>query len=100
MQATAIADLVADTARAVLPQTVAPALLPLPPHTLVAAEVLYEERHVRFTGEALYAIHCGLRAEWAVVVMQSSHLEPGSVHMVPLEDIRVTNPAGRRGVGS
>ncbi len=97
MQATAIADLVADTARTVLPQTVAPALLPLPPHTLVAAEVWDEERHVRFTGEALYAIHCGARAEWAVVVLESSHLEPGAVRLVPLEDIRVTTAAGRRG---
>lgn len=97
MQPTAIAELVADTARAVLPQTVAPALLPLPPHTLVEAEVWSEERHVRFTGEALYAIHCGERAEWAVVVVESSTLEPGTVQLVDLGDIRVTTPAGRRG---
>ena len=98
MQATAIADLVADTARSVLPQTVAPALLPLPPHTLVTAEVWNEERHVSFTGEALYAIHCGTRAEWAVVVIESSTLEPGTVQLVNLEDVRITTPAGRRGV--
>jgi hypothetical protein len=97
MQATAIADLVADTARAVLPETVAPALLTLPPHTLVAAEVWEEERHVRFTGEALYAIHCGTRSQWAVVVIESSTLEPGTVRLVDLGDIRVTTPAGRRG---
>jgi hypothetical protein len=98
MQATAIADLVADTARAVLPQTVAPALLTLPPHTLVTAEVWSEERHVRFVGEALYAIHCGARAEWAVVVIESSNLEPGTVQIVSLDDIRITTPAGRRGM--
>ena len=43
MQPTAIAELVTDTARALLPQTVPPALMMLPPHTLVAAEVWSEE---------------------------------------------------------
>ena len=100
MQANAFADLVADTTRRVLPDAVAPALMPLPPHMLVSAEIVAEDHRVRFTGEALYAIHRGRTAEWAVIVMQSSQLEPGSVQIVALEDIRVTTPAGRRGVGS
>lgn len=97
MQPTAIAELVTDTARVVLPQTVPPALMMLPPHTLVAAEVWHEDRHCQLTGEALYAIHRGDRAEWAVVVIESSHLEPGAVEIVAIDDIRVVTPAGRRG---
>ena len=97
MQATAIADLVTDTARAVLPRTVPPALMMLPPHTLVTAEVWSEDRHCQITGEALYAVHRGDRAEWAIVVIESSHLEPGAVQVVDLADIRVVTRAGRRG---
>jgi len=65
----------------------------------VSAELWHEERHVRIVGDALYAVHCGDSARWAVVVSESNALETGSVHLIDLAELRCESPSGRRGIG-
>jgi hypothetical protein len=98
MEAPALAQLVSDMARGVAPSVMPPALLPLP-RIRVSAELWHEERHVRIVGDALYAVHCGDSARWAVVVSESNTLDAGSVHLIELAEIRCESPSGRRGIG-
>lgn len=96
MQAAAVVELAADVARRVVPELMAPALLPLPA-IAVSAEVWEEERHIRLVGDAIYAVHRGDGAQWAVVVRESAQLPAGSVRMVDLREICVINRSGRHG---
>lgn len=96
MQPAAVVELAADVARRVVPQITAPALMPLP-SIPVSAEVWQDERHVRFIGDAIYAAHWGDRAQWAVIVRESSLLSAGSVQMVDLNEICVMTRSGRHG---
>jgi hypothetical protein len=86
----------ADRAQELLGGLLPPALMPLP-HVPVSAECWDDERHVRFHGEAIYAVHRGGEAWWAVVVKESSALPVGSVRLVSLAELRCESPAGRRG---
>ncbi len=97
MEAPALAQLVSDMARGVAPSVMPPALLPLP-RIRVSAELWHEERHVRILGDALYAVHCGDSARWAVCVLESNTLEPGSVHLIDLSELRCESTSGRRGL--
>lgn len=97
MEAPALAQLVSDMARGVAPSVMPPALLALP-RIRVSAELWHEERHVRIVGDALYAVHCGESVRWAVCVQESNSLEPGSVHLIELGELRCETPAGRRGI--
>lgn len=96
MEAPAVVELAADVARRVVPEITAPALIPLP-SIPVTAEVWEGERHVRLVGEAIYAVHRGERAQWAVIVRESSHLAAGSVRIVELSEICVMSRSGRHG---
>lgn len=91
-----ISDLVAGRAEAALSASMSPSLLPLP-RIPVSAEVWKGERHVRLHGEAIYAIHSAGVQQWAVVVEESTALEPGSVELVDLTEIRCESVSGRRG---
>jgi hypothetical protein len=91
-----LADLVAERARVALGEALPPRLMALP-RVPVSAEVWKGERHVRLHGEALYAVHTADRAVWAVVVEESNSLEPGSIEMVDVEEIRCETVSGRRG---
>jgi hypothetical protein len=97
MEAPAVAQLIGDMARGVAPSVMPPALLPLP-RIRVSAELWHEERHVRVTGDAIYAVHCGESARWAVVISDSNTLDAGSVHLIDLAEIRCELSSGRRGV--
>jgi hypothetical protein len=89
-------DVVAGRARGMLEEVLPPALMPLP-HVPVSAETWEDERHVRLHGEAIYALHRGSDAWWAVVVQESNTLAPGCVRLVALSEIRCESHAGRRG---
>lgn len=91
-----LADLVAERAQHAIAGAVAPSLLPLP-RVPVSAEVVRADRHVRVHGEAIYALHSAESAKWAVVVEESTGIEPGSVELVAIEDIRCETVSGRRG---
>jgi hypothetical protein len=91
-----LADMVAEKARVALGEALAPQLMALP-RVPVSAEVWKGERHVRLHGEALYAIHTADRAAWAIVVEESSHLEPGSIEIVDVDEVRCETATGRRG---
>ncbi len=97
MDIPAVLDLGAERAGKALEAAVPPALLPLP-HIRVSAETWEEERHVRFHGEAIYAVHRGSDAWWVVVVLESNTLSPGCLRMTPLAEIRCEAASGRRGV--
>jgi len=88
-------DLAAARAREVLDGLLPPALMPLP-HVPVSAETWEEERHIRVHGEAIYAVHRGSRAWWAVVVKESNTVAPGCVRLIDLSEVRLETPAGRR----
>lgn len=77
MEPSAVVDLVADVARRVAPEVTAPALLALP-SIPVSAEVWQGDRHLRIVGEAIYAVHRGDTAQWAVIVRESSQLSAGA----------------------
>lgn len=96
MEPSAVMGLAADVARRVVPEIMSPALLPLP-SIPVSAEVWEGEHHSRLVGEAIYAVHRADRAQWAVVVRESSQLSAGSIHLVDLEEICVINRSGRHG---
>ncbi len=96
MQPSAMVELAADVARRVAPEITSPSLIPLP-SIPVSAEVWEAERHVRFVGDAIYAAHWGDRAQWAVIVRESSLLAAGSVHLVDLSEICVMTRGGRHG---
>lgn len=89
-------DLCSERARRALDDVVPPALLPLP-SIPVTAETWEDERHVRLQGEAIYAIHRGAEAWWAVVVRESNTLAPGCVRLTPLSEVRCESSPGRRG---
>jgi hypothetical protein len=89
-------DLTAARAREALDDLLPPALMPLP-HVPVSAEIWEGDRHVRLHGEAIYAIHRGPRAWWAVVVQESNTLAPGCIKMVELGELRCETRLGRRG---
>ncbi len=89
-------DLCAERASRALEDTIPPALMPLP-NIAVTAEAWEDERHVRLQGEAIYAIHRGAQAWWAVVVRESNTLAPGCVRLTPLSDVRCESSPGRRG---
>lgn len=89
-------DLATERARSALEDVLPPALMPLP-HISVTAEAWEEERHVRLRGDAIYAVHRGGRAWWAVVVRESNSVAPGCVRMIPLAEIRCESSSGRRG---
>ena len=96
MEPSAVVELAADVARRVVPDITAPALMLLP-SIPVSAEIWVGERHVRVIGEAIYAIHRGDRAQWAVVVGESSQLSAGSVQLVDLSEVCVMTRTGRHG---
>ena len=89
-------DLAAERGRRALEDALPPALLPLP-HIAVTAETWEEERHVRVRGDAIYAIHRGAEAWWAVVVRESNTVAPGAVRLIPVSEIRCESASGRRG---
>ena len=89
-------DLGTERARQALDAVVPPALMPLP-HIPVSAETWEEDRHLRLHGEAIYAMHRGSRAWWAVVVQESNALAPGCIKMVELGELRCETRSGRRG---
>jgi hypothetical protein len=89
-------DLGTERARALLEDLLAPALMPLPAIP-VTAETWEEDRHVRFHGDAIYAVHRGSRVWWAVVVRESNTLAPGCVRLTPLAEVRCESTSGRRG---
>ena len=89
-------DLTAARAQGALEELVPPALMPLP-HVPVSAEIWEGDRHVRMHGEAIYAMHRGSRAWWAVVVQESNALAPGCIKMVELSELRCETRSGRRG---
>ena len=76
-------DLCAERARQTLEGVLPPALMPLP-HISVTAEAWEEERHIRLRGDAIYAVHRGGQAWWAVVVRESNTIAPGCVRLIPL----------------
>jgi hypothetical protein len=96
MDAATALDVGAVRAQELLGGLLPPALVPLP-HLLVSAECWEDERHVRLRGEAIYAIHRGGDAWWAVIVQESSSLPVGSVRLVSLPELRCESPSGRRG---
>lgn len=96
MEPSAVVGLAADIARRVVPEIAAPALLSLQ-SIPVSAEVWEGEHHIRLVGEAIYAVHRGDRAQWAVVVRESSQLSAGSIHLVDLDEICVISRSGRHG---
>lgn len=89
-------DLTTERARKALDDVLPPALMPLP-HISVTAEAWEEERHVRLRGDAIYAVHRGPQAWWAVVVRESNSVAPGCVRLIPLSEIRCESSSGRRG---
>jgi hypothetical protein len=89
-------DRLADRIGTTLRDLTAPALMPLP-HVPVTAETWDGQRHVRLHGEAIYAVHRGTSAEWAVVVQESNALQPGGVVLVDVAEIRCESRSGRRG---
>jgi hypothetical protein len=89
-------DLAAGRAQDALEQLVPPALMPLP-HVPVSAEIWEGDKHVRLHGEAIYAMHRGARAWWAVIVQDSNALAPGCIRMVELAELRCEARTGRRG---
>ena len=91
-----IADLISERAQRAIAGAVAPTLMPLP-RIPVTAEVWRGERHVRLHGEAIYAAHTAEGAHWAVVVEESGAIEPGSIEMVAIDEIRCETSGGRRG---
>jgi hypothetical protein len=96
MDAATALDLGAGRAQELLGGFLPPALMPLP-HVPVTAECWEDERHVRLHGEAIYAIHRGADAWWAVIVQESNSLPAGSIRLVSLPEIRCESPSGRRG---
>jgi hypothetical protein len=89
-------DLAAERGRRALEDALPPSLLPLP-HIAVTAEAWEEERHVRVRGDAIYAVHRGSEAWWAVVVRESNTVAPGAVRLIPVSEIRCESSSGRRG---
>jgi hypothetical protein len=89
-------DLTAARVQGALEELMPPALMPLP-HVPVSAEIWEGDRHVRLHGEAIYALHRGERAWWAVVVQESNTLAPGCIKLVELGELRCETRAGRRG---
>lgn len=96
MDIPAAIDLGVERARGALREDLPPSLLPLP-HIAVTAESWEEERHVRLHGDAIYAVHRGGEAWWAVVVRDSNTVAPGSVRLIPLSEVRCESSSGRRG---
>ena len=96
MDAVTALEVGADRAQELLGGLLPPALMPLP-HIPVTAECWEDERHVRLHGEAIYAIHRGGEAWWAVIVQESNSLPVGSIRLVALTEIRCESPSGRRG---
>lgn len=92
----ALLDQGAERAARVLDGVVPPALMSLP-HIPVTAELWEGERHVRFHGEAIYAVHRGAEAWWLVVVHESNALSAGCLRLTPLSEIRCESASGRRG---
>jgi len=88
-------DLGTERARQALDAVVPPALMPLP-HIPVSAETWEEDRHLRLHGEAIYALHRGDEAWWAVVVHESNALPPGCVRLTPLSEVRCESHSHRR----
>ena len=88
MELSAAIDVVTDRVRAALLEAAAPSLLPLP-HLEVLADCIVDDRQVRIRGEALYAVHRGGRAEWAILVEESNLLPPGVIQFVDVADVRV-----------
>ncbi len=89
-------DLGVERARRALEDVLPPALMPLP-HIAVTAEAWEEERHVRLRGDAIYAVHRGSQAWWAVVVNESNTISPGCVRLIPLSEVRCESSSGVRG---
>lgn len=89
-------DLGTERARRALDEVIPPALMPLP-NIPVSAETWDEDHHVRLHGEAIYALHRGGEAWWAIVVHESNALPPGCVRITPLSEIRCESPSSRRG---
>lgn len=96
MDPATIIDLAGERAGRALEGALPPTLLPLG-HIAVTAEAWEEERHVRVRGEAIYAVHRGSEAWWAVVVRESNAVSPGCVRLIPLSEIRCESSSGRRG---
>ncbi len=96
MDIPAAVDLGVERARRALEDVLPPALMPLP-HIPVTAESWEEERHVRLKGDAIYAVHRGTAAWWAVIVRDSNTVSPGCVRLIPLSEVRCESSSGRRG---
>lgn len=85
-----------ERAASILDAITPPALMPLP-YIPVTAELWEGERHVRFHGEAIYAVHRGSEAWWLVVVQESNALSTGCLRLTPVSEIRCESTSGRRG---
>jgi hypothetical protein len=91
-----VMDLGAERAREILDDVAAPTLMPLP-RVPVSAELWEGDRHVRFHGEAIYAVHRGADAWWMIVVQESNSLSPGRLRLTPISEICCESASGRRG---